>query len=66
MATLSSPERQPPAAKKHARAGVWKSPDRPMTEAHVDVTPEPIVVQNDKVRVFKKQKDRRRAPKGLG
>ena len=65
MATLGSPDRQPPAAKKHARAGVWKSPDRPMTEAHVDVTPEPFIVQNDKVRVFKKQKGRRRAPKCL-
>ena len=36
-----------------------------MIEAHVDVTPEPFIVQNDKVRVFKKQKGRRRAPKGL-
>ena len=65
MATLSSPERHPSAAKKRAPAGEWKSPDRPMIEAHVDVTPEPFIVQNDKVRVFKKQKGRRRAPKGL-
>jgi hypothetical protein len=65
MATQNSPERHPSAAKKRAPAGEWKSPDRPMIEAHVDVTPEPFIVQNDKVRVFKKQKGRRRAPKGL-
>jgi len=53
MAALNSPERQPPAAKKQAPAGAWKSPDRPMTEAHVDVTPEAIIVQNDKVCVLK-------------
>ena len=65
MATLGSPDRQPPAAKKRAPAGAWPTPDRPMAEAHVDVTPESIVVQNDKVRVLKKQKGRRHAPKGL-
>jgi len=65
MATQNSPERHSSAAKKRAPAGEWKSPDRPMIEAHVDVTPEPFIVQNDKVRVFKKQKGRRRAPKGL-
>ena len=66
MAALNSPERQPPAAKKQAPTGAWPTPDRPMAEAHVDVTPESIVVQNDKVRVLKKPKGRRRAPKGLG
>ena len=66
MATLGSPDRQPPAAKKRAPAGAWPTPDRPMAEAHEDVTPESIVVQNDKVRVLKKQKGRQGAPKGLG
>ena len=65
MATQNSPERHSSAAKKRAPAGEWKSPDRPMIEAHVDVTPEPFIVQNDKVRVLKKQKGRRHAPKGL-
>ena len=66
MAALNSPERQPPAAKKQAPAGAWKSPERPMTEAHVDLTPEHIIVLNDTVRVFQKSKGRRRVTKGLG
>ena len=37
-----------------------------MAEAPADPTPETIVMCNDKVRVFKRNKNRRRAPKRMG
>ena len=66
MAAHDSPGRQPPAGKRAATAGTWRSPDRLMAEAPADPTPETIVMCNDKVRVFKRNKNRRRAPKRMG
>ena len=64
MATLKFPERQFPVGKRQATDGEWKTPDRIMTEASADPTPETIHIKYDYA-YRRSNKGRRRAAKGL-
>ena len=64
MATLKFPERQLPVGKRQATDGEWKTPDRIMTEASADPTPETIHITYDYA-YRRSNKGRRRAAKGF-
>ena len=66
MATTTSPERQPSAAKKTAPAGQWRTPGRGSAAAPALPTSESIEVVYDVAKPFaKKKKAGRRQKKGL-
>ena len=52
MATTTSPERQPPAAKKAATAGQWLTPGKGSAAVPAQPSIEEISVAYDKFRVF--------------
>jgi len=64
MAARKSPERRFLVGKRQATDGEWKTPDRIMTEASADPTPETIHITYDYA-YRRSNKGRRRAAKGL-